>query len=182
MRNHKPAIDRVVCEVRDNGAADGDMREEQARELVGQRQREDRNALLGAEIRHLRERRVPKAEPLALLPRDHLARPDRVGQRPRCRQRVGRRSGPRRALQQPFQLRRGHQRAQHIVNPRRHVELFRERRSEIQRGGRNGIVSVDARSREVDRGRARQIRECREFVGVTRCGVLISCHFGTSGT
>ena len=37
----------------------------------------------GAEIRQLRERRVPKAEPLPLVLGDLLALPDRVDQRPR---------------------------------------------------------------------------------------------------
>ena len=83
MRDGQPLTNRVVGDVDDNGETDGRMRDEQARQLVGQLQREDRNALGGTEIRQLRERRVPKAEPLPLVLGDLLALPDRVGQRPR---------------------------------------------------------------------------------------------------
>jgi hypothetical protein len=41
------------------------------------------NALGAAEIRQLREWRVPKAEPLPLMLGDFLTLPDRIGQRPR---------------------------------------------------------------------------------------------------
>ena len=83
MRHGQPLTDPVMCAVDDNGEPDRRMRYEQARQVVGQLQREDRNALAGAEIRQLRERRVPKAEPLPLVLGDLLALPDRVDQCPR---------------------------------------------------------------------------------------------------
>jgi hypothetical protein len=83
MRDRQASIDRVVCEIDDNGTTAGLMRDEQARQRVGQLQGKDRNALGGAEIRQRCERPVAKAEPRPLVLGDLLALPDRVGQRSR---------------------------------------------------------------------------------------------------
>ena len=61
-------------------------------------------------------------------------------------------------------MRRLHQRAQHAVNPRLHVELLQQRRREIQQRDRDRVVGGDACPRELDRWRAIEVREFRQFV------------------
>ena len=73
-----------------------------------------------------------------------------------------------RTLQQPFQVRRRHQFAEHAVNPRLHVEFLDQRGREIQQRDGDRIVSGDACAREIDRWRAIEVRELREFLSRDR--------------
>src|SRR5262245_44535347 len=92
----------------------------------------------------IRQWRVLKPESLSLVSGDLLALPYRVRKRPQRRHGVRRRSGSRRALQEPRQIRRRHQRSQDAV--RLHVEFLQQRAGELTVTGSSVATRVPVNS------------------------------------